>query len=1029
MRKSRITTLLGVALALSGTAFGQGGDSSLRGSVTDESGAVLPGVTVTATSPALISPAVSVSDSSGDYRLLNLPPGDYVVEASLSGFATFRQDGIVLRASVNLGVDVVMTISSVQETVTVTAETPMLEISRPSNILNVEGEFQRDMPLQARSNWSDFLELTPGVNARPFDDASGRMVYFGHATEHFAHVIQLEGMAANGYNDAQITYVAMGADMIEDVSIKTGGAEAKDPMGTGIVINVVTKSGGNDLSASGGYMLQDYTGWGNEDGGCPPGSSDDCRTEGFWGFNNPPTDFNPFASEKANFAALGVYTPPDEVVGSEGTPTQQSVNQADFSLGGPIATDRAWFFASYRYADLASQISRTGANVSHLTNYSGIPLGNYGTVPVYEKFPNTSKSHQPYGKITARMNENHEISAYYQSDILDNTSNREYNWADNGPVTTGGNLFGAKLTSIFGASTTGQFTFSYNNKTLNVHQDKAATFVAPLYIEIHRTFSVNASGTTSSSGRQVAGGRASFSKRPSTLMMFRGDLTHFVEDLAGSHEFQVGVYMVPISKYAWNTEYSNGTSWSTENHALLDPDNPAAGTAWFYRQRYSPGVVARFDHEDRDFAGYIQDSWKPIDRLTLNLGLRADFVRRYDNVIDHEKMNTVAIGPRFGFSYMLTDDARTVLRGNIGRVHEQMNGRDAVTFAANSPTSERWREYDHDADGVPDHEVYTPPTASLDPSVLIDPNLSQPFVDEAIFGIRRQFPGQIAIDAAFVHRRYTDVYALVDQNGTYPAEGTVAPFGGFGRVDADAGIRYQQTNTDWSRLVYSAIEITSTKRTERMQVMLNFNRQWQGYSGTWNPTDPARWIQPDKFASDAALYMPRGNRDENTLRSSNDLSYAPTWRQYSFRSGFTYLLPWDITIAGSFTMNAGPWSGPPISRLDSDDPTLAQWGPAQTENGQTNPLSTRYRIVGQDRGELQVQAPTVRTLGLNIGKSFRFGDVGSIEVTAKIFNILNAHDHNQFTYSAANRTFSSNFLELRSLQAARAFQLATVIRF
>lgn len=1029
MRKSRIGFFLGVALALSGTAFAQGGDSSLRGAVTDESGAVLPGVTVTATSSALLSPAVSVSDSAGSYRLLNLPPGDYALEASLSGFATFRQEGIVLRAGVNFGVDVVMTISSVQETVTVTAETPMLEISRPSNILNVEGEFQRDMPLQARSNWSDFLELTPGVNARPFDDASGRMVYFGHATEHFAHVIQLEGMAAGGYNDAQITYVGMGADMIEDVSIKTGGAEAKDPMGTGIVINVVTKSGGNELSGSGGYMLQDYTAWANADGGCPPGSSEDCRAEGLFGFNLPPADFNPFASEKANFQSLGVFSPPDEAVGSDGDPTQQRVNQADVSLGGPLARDRAWFFASYRYADLASQISRTGTNVTHLNTYSGIPLGNYGTVPVYEKFPNTSKSHQPYGKITARLNENHEVSAYYQGDLLYNTSNREYNWADIGPVTTGGSLFGAKLTSIFGASTTGQFTLSYNNKTLHVPQDEAPNFVAPLYVEIHRTFSVNSSGTTSSSGRQVAGGRSTFQERPATLMMARGDITHFVEDMAGSHEFQVGVYLMPISKYKRDLVYSNGTSWSTEHHALLDPDNPSLGTAWFYRQRFAPGVVTTFDHEDRDFAGYIQDSWKPIDRLTLNLGLRADFVRRYDNIISHEKMNTVAIGPRFGFSYMLTDDARTVLRGNFGRVHEQMNGRDAVTWSANAPTSERWREYDHNADGVPDHELYTPPTEHLDPSILVDPNLSQPFVDEAILGIRKQFAGQLAIDAAFIHRRYTDVYGLVDQNGTYPADGTVAAFGGFGRVDPEAGIIYQQTNTDWSKLVYSAIEITTTKRTERMQFMLNFNRQWQGYSGTWNPTDPARWIQPDKFDSDAALYMPRGNRDENTLRSSNDLSYAPTWRQYSFRSGFTYLLPWDITFAGSLTMNAGPWSGPPISRLAADDPTLAQWGPARTENGQTNPLSTRYRIVGQDRGELQVQAPTVTTLGFNLGKNFRFGDVGSIEVTAKIFNILNAHDHHQFTYSAANRAFSTNFLELRSLQAARAIQLATVVRF
>ena len=90
----------------------------------------------------------------------------------------------------------------------------MLEVSNPSNVLNISGEFQREMPIQARRNWSDFLEITPGVHSRPFDDGSGRMVYFGHSTEHFAHVVQLEGAIASNYQDAQITYVAMGADMV-----------------------------------------------------------------------------------------------------------------------------------------------------------------------------------------------------------------------------------------------------------------------------------------------------------------------------------------------------------------------------------------------------------------------------------------------------------------------------------------------------------------------------------------------------------------------------------------------------------------------------------------------------------------------------------------------------------------------------------------------------------------------------------------------------------------------------------------------
>src|SRR5262245_54156010 len=186
-------------LASSAMAQNQG---SLRGYVKDEQGGALPGVTVTASSEALIQPSTAVTEADGAYRLVNLPPGSYTVSAALTGFATYRRTDVLLRAGANFQVDIVMKIGALQESVTVAGESPMLEVSKPSNVLNISGEFQREMPIQARRNWSDFLEITPGVHSRPFDDGSGRMVYFGHGTEHFAHVVQLEGAIASNYQDA-----------------------------------------------------------------------------------------------------------------------------------------------------------------------------------------------------------------------------------------------------------------------------------------------------------------------------------------------------------------------------------------------------------------------------------------------------------------------------------------------------------------------------------------------------------------------------------------------------------------------------------------------------------------------------------------------------------------------------------------------------------------------------------------------------------------------------------------------------------
>src|SRR5688500_6913435 len=108
---TRTILVLVVVSSLSATldAAAQGGNGSLRGSVKDEQGAALPGVTVTATSPALLTPSVTTSDDVGNYRLVNLPPGDYTMSAELTGFSVFRREGILLRAGANFQVDITMT--------------------------------------------------------------------------------------------------------------------------------------------------------------------------------------------------------------------------------------------------------------------------------------------------------------------------------------------------------------------------------------------------------------------------------------------------------------------------------------------------------------------------------------------------------------------------------------------------------------------------------------------------------------------------------------------------------------------------------------------------------------------------------------------------------------------------------------------------------------------------------------------------------------------------------------------------------
>jgi hypothetical protein len=310
--------------------------------------------------------------------------------------------------------------------------------------------------------------------------------------------------------------------------------------------------------------------------------------------------------------------------------------------------------------------------------------------------------------------------------------------------------------------------------------------------------------------------------------------------------------------------------------------------------------------------------------------------------------------------------------------------------------------------------------------------LHQPFVDEFIVGFRRQFAGQLSVDVSGISRVYRDMWARVDVNGIYPS-GPNQPFGGFGRIDPSRGIIFQQQNNSCSTLNYRALVVTVAKNLSKgFQALAGINRQWQSFGGTWNPTDPARFIQPDAFPSDKLLYMPRGNNEENSLPIATGTTvhtYGPTWQKYSMRFGGSYQAPWRVNLSASYTVLAGPWSGPIGDQLSPTDPRVTQFGPGRTANGQNNPLATTMRFVYPTRGEGQVQAPAIKTLGLNVNKSIRTGGSSEAVIGVAVFNVLNAGDYSQFNYSGANEKFNPNFLQFRNQQPARAAQLTLLFKF
>jgi hypothetical protein len=971
MTRSFLASLIVASVLVADAAFGQTGDGSLRGYVKDEQGGILPGVTVTGTSPALLAPVVAITDSSGYYRLNNLPPGTFAINAELSGFATHRREGIVMRAGLTFSVDIEMKVGALSETITVSGESPMIETSKPTSIMNIDGDLLRAAPVTSRRLFSDVLDLAPGVGSRNVDDGVGRRAYYFHGSHIYAHAFQLEGAPASAYIDAAAHSMGMGGDTVQDVEVKLGGIDASAPASTGVVMNVITPSGGNTLKGSASYSFQPLS-WNGDNtrGGVAPG----------------------------------------------GLPTYQAVNQWDVSAGGPIVKDRIWFFGSYRYADLINGISRTDEDLARLRAFR----------PDFEPFDNASKSHQPYIKLTSAGNPKQQVSGFWQYDRNRFSSDRERETHQINPRGAGGSLFQGKLNSIWTNRLTTQFTASYNNKGGSAEDTYKDFQGFGPQVEVHQGTFISGGRPTGTGTLVTMNNAQTLSITPSWMWVFRGDLTYFREGWAGSHEFKTGFWGAPVLARDVLSRLVND-GFILERDRQRDPANPAAGLVPFYRRYDSTFEVLTTAARDRDYAVYVQDAWKPHARVTTNIGVRVDFVRRFDDIFKVERMNSVNIGPRLGLAYLVTPDARNVMRLFYGRLHEQVNGRDPITTFGPTSRRERREIYDANGDGVFETTVLTPAATAAIDALAFDPEINQPFVDELVVGFARQFRGQISLDVSATRRAFKDSYAEVDINGIYPS-GPNQPFGGFGRVDPNQGMIMQQTNASWTDVVVTDFEAVLAKNLSRnFQLILTGTRQFQHLTGTWNPTDPARFIQPGAFENNRDLSRHLfGNGDDNSLDGGGRES-GVAYRPYSVRMAGQYFAPLGIKLAGSYVIQSGGYLGPVLIQSVAD-PVFGP-GTVRLANGTTqpNPLATAWRFAYPTRSEGQVLNEATRYLQVNVGREFVFG-TQRLEANLGLFNVFNTGAHTQWN-DGANVLNSPNYLSRFNRHPPRAFQMSFRYKF
>jgi len=312
MRALRVWCLVFTAFVLApAVAFAQ---ASITGVVRDVSGAVLPGVTVEASSPALIEKTHSaVSDGSGVYRIVDLRPGTYAITFTLAGFQTVKREGIELTGTFTATINADLKVGAIAETITVTGETPVVDVQSAKREVVLTGDVIQSLP--GTHAYGNILNAMPGVTVDNNGIANApTMTFFtarGGSTNEGRMTINGMVVAAS-FNGGGVSSLAYDANNVDEVSVVVAGGMGDTDVG-GPVMNLVPRTGGNTFK---GQVFMNYA--------------------GHWSTGNNVDD-------QLRNQQTPIPDPPGIIHSYDVNP----------SYGGPVKRDRLWFWGSYRKFETA----------------------------------------------------------------------------------------------------------------------------------------------------------------------------------------------------------------------------------------------------------------------------------------------------------------------------------------------------------------------------------------------------------------------------------------------------------------------------------------------------------------------------------------------------------------------------------------------------------------------------------------------------------------------------------------------------
>lgn len=638
--------------------------AAISGVVRDASGGVLPGVTVRASSPALIEGERTViTDGQGEYRIIELRPGTYVVTFELSGFTTYKRDGLQLPANFTATVNAELSVGTLDETITVTGASPLVDTQNVNSQKTITKDLLDAVP-SGRSALAFTAMMPAAVSPPGVQDVGGskgetsvRMSIHG-ARQADQRLLQ-DGMPYNWLSAATGRSIYVNPLAAQEIVIDTGSGGSAEYLSGGAQINLVPKDGGATFNAT-------FFASGANHGMQSSNLSDELRGRGL-------------------ISANGI----------------RSIYDANAVISGPIEQRRLWFSSAHRRWGRRERI----ANLFHDTDLSD-----------YAFTPDLSRPGEPAEDLRA-----HNVRLTWQATAKDKITvsyDRQHNNANNqgGGVSTGSTAMEAiinpdaycnrvqllqstwsrpsssRLLFEAGASVMWQYrSFGIDMACGGLHNEIAIR-------ELSTGFNYHGTGT------RVTDWQYPFSNRASMSYLF------------GRHTMKVGMQSTESLKYEVTT-WRGSTAQSSTGLELPVSYTFRNGAPTSLTQFVTPRVN---NGQVRPSLGiFVQDQWS-VQRLTLTLGLRYDYLRAYAPANDQpggfpnpepvhfEQADCLPcwhdLNPRAAAAFDLFGNGKTAVKASIGRYVGLMLNAMANTYSpANSVIASATRSWnDTDGDFIPD---------------------------------------------------------------------------------------------------------------------------------------------------------------------------------------------------------------------------------------------------------------------------------------------------------------------------------------